>query len=77
MCLHGLIAYTGLRACLDLHHPLIVHQTTAIHLHRNNNTYDAVSIIIDTRSITLDVQLHSYSIVTNHGNPSVAQSFSQ
>ena len=35
------------------------------------------STIIDICSITLDVQLHSYSIVTNHGNPSVAQSFSQ
>ena len=79
-CMHGSIAHTGLQAWLELHHPLIVHQTTAIHLHRNNNTFDVkpfVSTIIDTLSTTLDVQLHSYSIVTNHGNPSVAQSFSQ
>ena len=80
VCMHGSIAHTGLQAWLELHHPLIVHQTTTIHLHRNNNTYDVkpnVSTIIDIHSITLDVQLHSYSIVTNHWNPSVAQSFSQ
>ena len=86
MCMHGSMAFTGLRAWLELHHPLIVHQTSEIHLHRNNMQYDAydaydvkpnVSTIIDTWSITLNVQLHSYSVVTNHGSPSVAQSFSQ
>ena len=82
VCMYGSIAHTGLQACLELHHLLIVHQTMAIHLRieitiHKLSVKQFVSTIIDICSITLNVQLHSYSIVTNHGNPSVAQSFLQ